>query len=239
MNIPRHIAIIMDGNGRWAKQQGKARHHGHKAGAESVRRVVQACGELGVEALTLFAFSSENWKRPKLEVELLMELFMTALSREVKDLKANNVKLKVVGELSAFPKRLQDKIHKSEAETAECTGLNLNIAANYGGRWDIAHAAKQLASRVKSGEISPEQIDESLLNQHTQLSEMPDVDLFIRTGGEVRVSNFLLWQIAYSEMVFSDVLWPEFGKEALKDAIEQFSKRQRRFGKTGEQIEEE
>ena len=237
MNIPRHIAIIMDGNGRWAKQQGKARHHGHKAGAESVRRVVQACGELGVEALTLFAFSSENWKRPKLEVELLMELFMTALSREVKSLKENNVKLRVIGELSAFPQRLQDQIQKSIDETTECTGLHLNIAANYGGRWDVANAAKQIARQVQLGELSLDQIDENQLNAFTQLSDLPEVDLFIRTGGEVRVSNFLLWQIAYSEMVFSDVLWPEFGEEALKDAIDQFSKRQRRFGKTGEQIE--
>ena len=239
MNIPRHIAIIMDGNGRWAKQQGKARHHGHKAGAELVRRVVQTCGELGVEALTLFAFSSENWKRPKLEVELLMELFMTALSREVKSLKTNNVKLRVIGELSAFPQRLQDKIQKSIDETAACTGLHLNIAANYGGRWDMANAAKQIARQVQLGELTLDQIDEDKLNAFTQLSDLPDVDLFIRTGGEVRVSNFLLWQIAYSEMVFSDVLWPEFGEEALKDAIEQFSKRQRRFGKTGEQIKEE
>ena len=239
MNIPRHIAIIMDGNGRWAKQQGKARHHGHKTGAESVRRVVQACGELGVKALTLFAFSSENWKRPKLEVELLMELFMTALSREVKSLKKNNVKLRVIGELSAFPQRLQDKIKKSIDETAECTGLHLNIAANYGGRWDVANAAKQIARQVQLGELTLEQIDEDQLNAFIQLSDLPEVDLFIRTGGEVRVSNFLLWQIAYSEMVFSDVLWPEFGEEALKDAIDQFSKRQRRFGKTGEQIEEE
>jgi undecaprenyl diphosphate synthase len=239
VNIPRHIAIIMDGNGRWAKQQGKARHHGHKAGAEAVRRVVQACGELGVEALTLFAFSSENWKRPKLEVELLMELFMTALSREVKSLKKNNVKLRVIGELSAFPQRLQDKIKKSIDETAECTDLHLNIAANYGGRWDVANAAKQIASQVQLGELTLDQIDEDQFNAFTQLSDLPEVDLFIRTGGEVRVSNFLLWQIAYSEMVFSDVLWPEFGEEALKDAIDQFSKRQRRFGKTGEQIEEE
>ena len=237
MNIPRHIAIIMDGNGRWAKQQGKTRHYGHKAGAESVRRVVQACGELGVEVLTLFAFSSENWKRPKLEVELLMELFMTALSREVKSLKKNNVKLRVIGELSAFPQRLQDKIQKSIDETTECTGLHLNIAANYGGRWDVANAAKQIARQVQLGELSLDQIDENQLNAFTQLSDLPEVDLFIRTGGEVRVSNFLLWQIAYSEMVFSDVLWPEFGEEALKDAIDQFSKRQRRFGKTGEQIE--
>ena len=239
MNIPRHIAIIMDGNGRWAKQQGKARPHGHKAGAESVRRVVQACGELGVEALTLFAFSSENWKRPKLEVELLTELFMTALSREVKSLKKNNVKLRVIGELSAFPQRLQDKIKKSIDETAGCMGLHLNIAANYGGRWDVANAAKQIARQVQLGELTLDQIDEDQLNAFTQLSDLPEVDLFIRTGGEVRVSNFLLWQIAYSEMVFSDVFWPEFDKEALKDAIEQFSKRQRRFGKTGEQIEEE
>jgi undecaprenyl diphosphate synthase len=166
-----------------------------------------------------------------------MELFMTALSREVKSLKKNNVKLRVIGELSAFPQRLQDKIQKSIDETTECTGLHLNIAANYGGRWDVANAAKQIARQVQLGELSLDQIDENQLNAFTQLSDLPEVDLFIRTGGEVRVSNFLLWQIAYSEMVFSDVLWPEFGEEALKDAIDQFSKRQRRFGKTGEQIE--
>ena len=164
---------------------------------------------------------------------------MTALSREVKSLKTNNVKLRVIGELSVFPQRLQDKIQKSIDETAGCTGLHLNIAANYGGRWDVANAAKQIARQVQLGELTLDQIDEDQLNAFTQLSDLPEVDLFIRTGGEVRVSNFLLWQIAYSEMVFSDVLWPEFGEEALKDAIDQFSKRQRRFGKTGEQIEEE
>jgi undecaprenyl diphosphate synthase len=162
---------------------------------------------------------------------------MTALSREIKSLKKNKVKLRVIGELSAFPQRLQDKIKKSIDEMAGCTGLHLNIAANYGGRWDVANAAKQIARQVQLGELTLEQIDENQLNAFTQLSDLPEVDLFIRTGGEVRVSNFLLWQIAYSEMVFSDVLWPEFGEEALKDAIDQFSKRQRRFGKTGEQIE--
>ena len=237
MNIPRHIAIIMDGNGRWAKQQGKARHHGHKAGAESVRRVVQACGELGVEALTLFAFSSENWKRPKLEVELLMELFMTALSREVKSLKKNNVKLRVIGELSAFPQRLQDKIQKSIDETAECTGLHLNIAANYGGEWDIVNAAQQCAEQVRQGKLSPEDITRDYFEQYIGLPGVSAPDLYIRTGGETRVSNFMLWQAAYSELYFSELYWPDFKEEALLGAIADFGRRQRRYGMTSEQVE--
>ena len=227
---PKHIAIIMDGNGRWAQARGKKRVMGHKAGMERAREMAESCGEQGIEFLTLFAFSSENWKRPKEEVSFLMELFATSLKNESKKLHKNNVKLTVIGDKSAFDARLQKAINNAEELTQNNDGLNLQIAANYGGRWDIAQAASKLA---KAGvtEISEELLDKELVTQG-----QTEPDLMIRTGGEKRISNFLLWQTAYSELYFSDALWPDFDKQQLQLALDDFASRQRRFGQTGEQV---
>ena len=235
--MPRHIAIIMDGNGRWAKNQKKPRFFGHKAGVETVRTVVKACAKRNIEVLTLFAFSSENWRRPEQEVSLLMELLYTALQREVVKLHENNVRLRVIGERSAFSEKLQQRLSDSEQMTAGITGLTLVVAVNYGGRWDIAQAAKKIAQNLAQGEISEADINQDLVAHHMSLSGLPDPDLFIRTGGEKRVSNFLLWHLAYAEMFFTDVLWPDFTEQTLDDAIHSFGTRQRRFGRTSEQVE--
>jgi len=234
--IPRHVAIIMDGNGRWAQSRNLPRHAGHRAGAESVRVVVEECAKKGVEVLTLFAFSSENWNRPKKEVGLLLDLFMVALQRDVKRMKKNNVRLRIIGDRTAFSDKLQKRIHIAEKETADNTGLLLQIAANYGGRWDIAQAAKSLAEKVKNGELQPEEITETALSGELSFADSPEPDLFIRTGGEKRISNFILWQAAYSEFYFSDQLWPDFDAAELNLALKEFSQRERRFGKTSEQI---
>ena len=210
---------------------------GHKAGAEVVRELVKACREWKVEALTLFAFSSENWKRPQEEVGLLMDLFITMLRRETKELHQNNVRMRFIGDRSAFSEKLQGRIRESEALTANNTGLTLVIAANYGGRWDMAQAAQSLAQEVLDGKRSIEQIDPEALHERVCLADLPEPDLFIRTGGEVRISNFLLWQLAYTELYFTDLLWPDFGPDALRAAIEDFAGRQRRFGLTGDQVE--
>jgi undecaprenyl diphosphate synthase len=235
-SIPEHVAIIMDGNGRWAQQRGKPRHAGHKAGVESVRSTIESCIRHGVKVLTLFAFSSENWRRPKSEVNMLMELFMTALSREVKRMQNNNIRLRIIGDVTAFPDKLQKKILTAENETAGNDGLLLLIAANYGGRWDVTQAARELAEKVASGEIRADQIDEKLLGEHTSLAGLPDPDLFIRTGGDLRISNFLLWHCAYSELYFTKILWPDFDAEAFEQALAEYARRQRRFGQTGEQV---
>lgn len=237
--LPRHVAIIMDGNGRWAEQRSLPRFAGHKAGVETVRRVVQMSGELGIEALTLFAFSSENWRRPKKEVGLLMDLFLTALEREVKQLHDTGVQLRVIGDLSAFPKKLQQRIEKSMKLTSDNKGLVLNIAANYGGKWDMIQATRKVAKLVEQGEISCDEVSEDLIEQHLSLSDLPNPDLFIRTGGEQRISNFLIWQLAYSELYFTRVLWPDFDHEEYATAIKSFTNRQRRFGQTGAQILEQ
>jgi len=234
--MPRHVAIIMDGNGRWAKKRLMPRIMGHKAGVETVRTMVRLCGEKNIEVLTLFAFSSENWRRPEKEVKLLLELFVTALKREVKRLNDNNVILKIVGDRSAFPESLQQEISKAEEVTRTNTGLKLVVAANYGGRWDIVQATRALAEEVAAGRLEPSQIDETSLNNHLSLFGMPEPDLFIRTGGEERVSNFLLWQLAYCEMHFTETLWPDFDGDDFDAALSSFSKRQRRFGRTGEQL---
>lgn len=236
-NIPRHVAIIMDGNGRWAQKKGLPRVAGHKAGVETVRSVIQACAEKGIEVLTLFAFSSENWRRPKKEVSLLMSLFLTALQREVKKLHKNDVKLRIVGDVSAFDNKIQKQIKKSEALTENNKTLVLNIAANYGGQWDITRAVKLLAEQVEAGKLQTEEITPELINENLSMSELPDPDLFIRTGGEQRISNFLIWQLAYSELYFTDTLWPDFDRDAFELALNSFAGRQRRFGHTGEQIE--
>jgi len=236
--MPRHVAIIMDGNGRWAKKRFMPRIVGHKAGVETVRAMVRHCAEKKIEVLTLFAFSSENWRRPEKEVRLLLELFVSALKREVKRLNDNNVVLKIVGDRSAFPEALQQEIARAEETTSTNTGLKLVVAANYGGRWDIVQATRALASEVAAGKIDPSQIDEAALDRHLSLYGMPEPDLFIRTGGEERVSNFLLWQLAYCEMHFTETLWPDFDGDAFDVALNSFSRRQRRFGRTGEQVEQ-
>ena len=237
--VPRHIAIIMDGNNRWAKKHRRVSLSGHKAGVASVRSVIEGCVELGVEALTLFAFSSENWQRPALEVKGLMELFAWALDREVSKLHKHNIRLRIIGDKSRFSQSLQDKIAKAEAQTAGNTGLTLNIAANYGGRWDITQACQQLAKACADGQLNPAEITESMLGEYINLADVPAPDLCIRTAGEQRVSNFLIWQMAYSEYYFSDLLWPDFDKYALVHAIESYLGRERRFGKTSEQLESE
>lgn len=236
--IPRHVAIIMDGNGRWARKRHMPRIAGHRVGLEAVRKTIKACVEQGVEVLTLFAFSSENWRRPKEEVGLLMKLFMTALDNEVKKLHKNGVRLRIIGDVTAFSPELQQRITDAEALTADNSTLHLNIAANYGGRWDIAQAVRNLAKQVRLGEIAADDISEEMIGKQLSLAELPEPDLFIRTGGEQRISNFLLWQLAYTELYFTDLLWPSFDAEALQQAIDSYSGRQRRFGRTGEQVEE-
>ncbi len=229
-NIPKHVAIIMDGNGRWAKQQGKMRVFGHTNGVKAVRRSVSYARQIGVQSLTLYAFSSENWNRPEAEVSALMTLFMQALDREVKMLHKNNLKLLILGDKSKFSDKLQEKIAKAEKLTENNTALTVNIAANYGGCWDIVQATQKLAEQVKAGELAPEQINEELFQQMLVTKAQPPVDLLIRTSGEQRISNFLLWQIAYAELYFTDVLWPDFNEEEFNRAVFAFQQRERRFG---------
>lgn len=233
---PRHIAIIMDGNGRWAKQRMMPRIMGHHAGVKTVRRVVEYCVQNRIECLSLFAFSSENWRRPKEEVSLLMDLFMATLQNEVDKLDRNNIRLKIIGDKTAFTDKLQRKIDDAESQTQNNDGLNLLIAANYGGRWDITQAAKQVAAKCQNGELDFGAIDESLIESHLSTFGLPEPDLFIRSGGEQRVSNFLLWQLAYTEFFFTDVLWPDFDEALLDQSVSSFRHRQRRFGHTGDQV---
>lgn len=234
--VPRHVAIIMDGNGRWALRRHLPRTAGHRAGVKSVRAVVEESVRQGVAALTLFAFSSENWRRPKAEVNLLMELFLSALRAEVKRLDENGVCLRIVGDRTAFPEKLQRRIAEAEEVTRGNDAMVLQIAANYGGRWDMVRAARRLAVEVRDGRLSPEDLNEELVAARLSFPDLPDPDLFIRTGGERRLSNFLLWQTAYSELYFSDLMWPDFGAEAYSQALADFARRQRRFGLTGEQV---
>jgi undecaprenyl diphosphate synthase len=235
-SLPRHLAIIMDGNGRWAQQRGLPRSAGHHEGTKAVRRTVTACRERGIEVLTLFAFSSENWRRPKTEVRVLMELFLATLRSEVKKLHENNIRLRVIGERQAFSKALRQNIEQAEALTAQNQGMTLVIAANYGGRWDIQQAVHRLIQAAVEQGQSPAQIDPSQLDTYLSLQDLPEPDLFIRTGGEQRISNFLLWQLAYTELFFSPQLWPDFDEALLAQALNAFASRQRRFGKTAEQI---
>ncbi len=236
--LPRHIAIIMDGNGRWARRRNLPRPMGHREGVKAVRKIVEACRQRGVEALTLFAFSSENWRRPKTEVGLLMDLFVRTLKKEVDQLHRNGVRMRFIGDRTAFEPKLVALMDSAELQTADNTDLTLTIAVNYGGRWDIAEAARRLASKAVNGELKVEDIDSERLNSETCMADLPEPDLFIRTGGEQRISNFLLWQLAYTELYFTDRLWPEFNAEALDDALASFAGRQRRFGQTGEQVEQ-
>ena len=228
--IPKHIAIIMDGNGRWAKNRKQLRIVGHREGLKAVRKTVKYAHELGVKVLTLYAFSSENWKRPEQEVSALMALFIYALNKEVKLLHENNMRINIIGDISRFSVQLQKMILQAQERTKNNTGLILNIAANYGGRWDIVNAVKKVIHRFEENNIKLDDINEDVINQEISLCELPPIDLVIRTGGEYRISNFLLWQIAYSELYFTDVLWPDFNEHALDDAISEFSKRERRFG---------
>ncbi|WP_440055736.1 isoprenyl transferase [Pseudoalteromonas sp. T1lg65] len=237
-SLPKHVAIIMDGNGRWAQARKRPRAFGHKKGVESVRNAVQFCSKLGIESLTLFAFSSENWRRPEDEVSTLMELFLYVLSKEVKKLHKNNVKLTIIGDLSRFPDSLQQRVNEAQALTKDNTGLYLNIAANYGGRWDITQAAQTLAARVASGELQASEITEKLMSEQMAMAEQADLDLLIRTGGDYRISNFLLWQAAYAELYFTPTLWPDFDEQAFSEAIACYVSRERRFGCTGEQIKQ-
>ncbi|APV52117.1 di-trans,poly-cis-decaprenylcistransferase [Betaproteobacteria bacterium GR16-43] len=231
--VPRHVAIIMDGNGRWAKKRYLPRVAGHRRGVESVRDVVKACAEQGVKYLTLFAFSSENWRRPPDEVSFLMQLFLKALEQEVAKLHDNGIRFKVVGDLSAFDTGIRDLVRRGEELTAANTGLTLTIAANYGGRWDILQAANRAREADPAAPISEERLTPLL-----SMAYAPEPDLFIRTGGEQRVSNFLLWQLAYAELYFTDALWPDFGAEALEAAFASYRQRERRFGRTSEQLAE-
>jgi undecaprenyl diphosphate synthase len=234
--LPEHIAIVMDGNGRWAEARGEPRTFGHRAGIEPVRVTIRECSRLGVGALTLFAFSSENWRRPETEVSTLMAIFMDALDREVEELHANQVRLRVIGNRQRLSVRLQQRIAEAEALTADNTGLKLQVAVSYGGRWDVLEAARRLAEQAASGALRPSEIDEERFARELQLADLPDPDLFIRTGGDHRISNFLLWNIAYAELFFTDTLWPDFGVAQLAEAIEDFSQRERRFGLTGKQV---
>lgn len=229
-NMPQHVAIIMDGNGRWAKQKGKLRIFGHQNGVKAVRSAVSFAAKHNIKVLTLYAFSSENWNRPETEVSALMSLFMRALDSEVKKLHKNNIRLNIIGDKSAFSESLQKRIAESEQLTQNNSGLILNIAANYGGYWDIVQAAQKLATQVKNNELTAEQITPEMFQQQLATEDQPQVDLLIRTSGEQRISNFLLWQIAYAELFFTPVLWPDFNDETFSQAIVSYQQRERRFG---------
>jgi len=238
MTLPRHVAIIMDGNGRWAAGRGLPRSAGHKAGLDPVRMCIKECTRRGISALTLFAFSSENWQRPRDEVTGLMSLFVDALDREIAELHENGVRIRFIGDRKLLSVRLQARIAAAEEKTRSNAGLMLQVAVSYGGRWDIIKVAQDLAKKCSDGSLRPADITESVFAEGLELSGVPDPDLFIRTGGERRISNFLLWNLAYTELYFSDPLWPEFDLAQLEAALEFFSGRQRRFGLTGEQMED-
>jgi len=229
--VPRHIAIIMDGNGRWAKSRGWDRTAGHRAGTDATRRIVRACGERGVEHLTLYTFSSENWQRPPLEVRALMTLLVEMVEREIDDLNSNNVRLRTIGDLSRLPDRTREALERGVERTAQNAGLQLHLALSYGGRAEIIDGVRSLARAAQTGRISPEEITDEIFRRSLFSPDVPDPDLMIRTGGDHRISNFLLWQVAYAELWFTDVLWPDFGPDQLDKAIADFQKRQRRYGK--------
>jgi|TARA_B100000809_G_scaffold266407_1_gene328989 undecaprenyl diphosphate synthase len=237
--LPEHIAIIMDGNNRWAKNHSLSGVAGHKAGVDAVRAVIETAVHYEIPALTLFAFSSENWRRPPLEVKALMDLFVYVLKREVDKLHDNNIRLRIIGNAHGLSAELQKLIVAAETKTSANTGLQLSIAANYGGRWDILEAAKKLASEIKDNGVAPDSVSEDDFGKYLCLGDLPGVDLCIRTSGEQRISNFLLWQMAYAEFVFVDTLWPEFKHQKMVDTLVQFGQRQRRFGQTGAQLVEQ
>lgn len=234
--IPKHVAIIMDGNGRWAKEQGKLRVFGHENGVDAVRRTVENCAKLKIDYLTLYAFSTENWKRPKLEVQTLMRLLVGSLRKELKTLTKNNIRLNAIGSLDNLPGKVAKELQEVISKTAEHTGLTLTLALSYGSREELKTAIKTISTKVKNNIISEDDIDETMINTHLYTHDLPDVDLLIRTSGEHRISNFLLWQIAYAELYFIDVFWPDFSEQHLVDAIINYQNRERRFGKTSEQL---
>ena len=234
--IPKHIAIIMDGNGRWAQQQGRNRLRGHEAGANAVKKTVEAAAELGIKHLTLYAFSTENWNRPKAEIATLMTLLVRSLRRELHQMTENNIRLSAIGSLEKLPKQVQKELIEVIEKTKYHTGTNLTLALSYGAREEIKRAVIDISKKVKNSIIAVESIDETIINEHLYTQHLPDVDLLIRTSGEVRISNFLLWQIAYAELYFTDVMWPEFNKQELYQAIKSYLIRERRFGKTSEQL---
>jgi len=237
VSIPSHVCVIMDGNGRWAKKRLMPRSFGHRKGVETTRRMVEFCARAGIKHLTLFAFSSENWNRPDEEVNSLMELFMQSLQKYTDELHEKGIRIRFIGNSALFSDSLQQQIDATERKTLNNSVMTLNIAANYGGQWDIANAARVLARQVQAGELEAAAIDERIFNQALALGDSPDPDLFIRTGGEQRISNFLLWQLAYAEFYFSDRLWPDFDDADIRAALDEYARRQRRYGKTGEQIE--
>jgi len=235
-NLPKHIAIIMDGNGRWAKKKGRLRVFGHENGVKTVRTTVENCVKLKLEYLTLYTFSTENWNRPKIEVDTLMRLLVSSLKKELPTFQKNNVKLNTIGDISSLPKRANKELEEVMAKTKDNSGMTLTLALSYGAREEIKNAVKAIASKVKNNIISPESIDETIINTHLYTHDLPDVDLLIRTSGEHRISNFLLWQIAYAELYFIDVFWPDFKEHHLVEAIKNYQNRERRFGKTSEQL---
>ena len=237
--IPRHVAIIMDGNGRWAKEHGRERGFGHENGVTTVRRITEVASQLGVQYLTLYTFSTENWNRPQAEVDMLMHLVVTAIEQQTPDLIANNVRLTTIGDLARMPQFARERLERCMADTSHCTGLVLCLALSYSARWEIVEACRNIARQAQDGSIAPGDIDEQLFARHLATADMPDPDLLIRTGGDLRISNYLLWQIAYSELYFTDKYWPDFSEQDFVDAIVDFQARERRYGKTSEQIKNE
>lgn len=237
--LPRHVAMIMDGNGRWAKLRGEDRCMGHVEGVNSVRKVTELSSDLGIDYLTLYAFSTENWNRPQTEVDTLMHLIGMAIERETPDLIKNNVHLNLIGALSRMPEEAYDRLHRCELATAHCTGLTMTLALSYSSRWEMVNAVRQIASDIENGKLKASEVSEETIINNLATRDMPDPDLLIRTGGDMRISNYLLWQIAYSEMYFTPTLWPDFGKEAYADALIEYQRRERRFGKTSEQVQTE
>lgn len=234
--LPRHIAIIMDGNGRWAKQQGKIRTFGHQNGVTAVKDTVESAAELGIEVLTLYAFSTENWKRPRYEIDALMQLLIQSITKETPRLMENNIRLTMIGDTESLPKSVSRKLQKVMTDTAGNTRLHLILALSYSSRWEITHAVKRIADKIKSGELTPESVTENTVNEHLCTAGIPDPELLIRTSGEHRISNYLLWQIAYAELYFTDKLWPDFRREDLYEAIVDYQQRERRFGLVSEQL---
>ena len=237
--IPRHVAIIMDGNGRWAKEHGRERGFGHENGVTTVRRITEVASQLGVQYLTLYTFSTENWNRPQAEVDMLMHLVVTAIEQQTPDLIANNVRLTTIGDLARMPQFARERLERCMADTSHCTGLVLCLALSYSARWEIVEACRNIARQAQDGSIAPGDIDEQFFARHLATADMPDPDLLIRTGGDLRISNYLLWQIAYSELYFTDKYWPDFSEQDFVDAIVDFQARERRYGKTSEQIKNE
>ena len=234
--MPKHIAVIMDGNGRWAKKRGMRREFGHRAGRKAVKKIVESCAELKIKNLTLYAFSTENWNRPKLEIDFLMQLLFLSLKDELKNLNKNNIKFETIGNLNRLPKKIGNYLEKVKEETKENSALNLTLALSYGSRNELVEVVKEISTKVKNNIISAKKIDETVINDHLYTRHLPDVDLLIRTSGEKRISNFLLWQIAYSELYFTKKMWPDFRKKDLYKAIVSYQNRERRFGKTSEQV---